>query len=299
MEAIGKNLVLGAVRGYTFEQLRPFVVSLRRSGFSGDLVLLWNTLSLETLAALGAHGVKLVPFRYRGSGTLNSWSRFWPWLSRLLPLLGNSWVAREILKAILPLQTVRFLHYHDYISAHCGDYDKVFITDVRDVFFQTDPFAGFEAGVGVFEEGDVRLIGEEREYNARWVEELFGRHEMERIAGYPVLCSGTIIGETGAILNYFERFEALLREARKVETGGSDQGVHNYLCRVVAPESVSVCKNGRTQVLTMGPQLKLGEDFKISSNGAICVSNGAPVPVLHQYDRHPALEALFRQSVAE
>ncbi len=91
------NLIIGAVRSYNFEQLRPFVVSLRHTTFDGDLVLLWNDLSPETLAALKAHGVKLVYFPYRGSGALNSWSRFWPVLAPLVRLCRGSVLARKIL----------------------------------------------------------------------------------------------------------------------------------------------------------------------------------------------------------
>src|SRR5580658_8647464 len=134
------NLILGAVRGYHFEPIRPFVLSLKRTSFNGDLVLLWNNLNADTLQVLERHGVKTVPFSYRGSGALNSWSRFWPVISKIVRPLNGSGLARQILKAILPLQTSRFFHYRDYLAAHRDAYSNVLITDVRDVMFQADPF---------------------------------------------------------------------------------------------------------------------------------------------------------------
>jgi hypothetical protein len=283
------NLVLGAIRGYKFEQIRPFVVSLKRTTFNGDLVLLWNNLSPDTLEALQSHGVKLVHFSYRGSGALNSWSRFWPVISKIVRPINGSGLARRILKAILPLQTSRFFHYRDYLAAHRADYGNVLITDVRDVVFQADPFVNCNDDLLVFEEGDNALLADEKMFNAKWVEQLFGKDILERIGRYPILCSGTVMGGMDAMINYLVKFETLLSQAREVGMGGADQGVHNYLCRDFYTTKIQVVRNGAGAVLTMVPWLAEGADFKVSNSGEILGLNGQPVPVLHQYDRHPAL----------
>jgi hypothetical protein len=291
------NLVMGAVRGYNFEQLRPFVVSLKRTSFDGDLVLLWNHLSPETLAALRDCGVKLVHFEYRGSGSLNSWSRFWPLLSVVVRLLNGSPFARTILKAILPLQTVRFLHYRDYITTYLGEYQNVLITDVRDVWFQADPFSGFGGGLLVFEEDDRIQLADEKLHNAAWIEELFGSEALAGIGQFPILCSGTIMGDAKAMIRFLIEFENLLCRARKVATGGSDQGLHNYLCRAILEPWLQVSKNGEGPILTMTPILEAGIDFLVSRTGQVLNANGLPVPVLHQYDRHPELAAKLMRNL--
>lgn len=291
------NLVLGAIRGYTFEQIRPFVVSLKRTAFDGDVVLLWNNVSSETLDALEDHGVELVHFSYRGSGALNSWSRFWPVISKIVRPISGSALARNILKAILPLQTSRFFHYHDYLLAHKADYNNVLITDVRDVMFQADPFVNCHDGLLAFEEGEQTLIADEKMFNAKWIEQLFGKGALEKIGSHPVLCSGTVMGSVEAMINYLVQFESLLTRARDVGMGGSDQGVHNYLCRDRYAAEIEVVKNGAGAVLTMVPWIKEGADFKISHSGEILGLNGLPVPVLHQYDRHPALATKLVQQL--
>src|SRR5256885_12437893 len=134
------NLVLGAVRGYSFDKLRPFVTSLKRTEFKGDLVLLWDHLSDDTLVSLRDHGVKSVYFEYWGNGPGNSRSRFWPILAPMVRMFRGSSVARQILKRVLPLQCARFLAYYDFLSVHRSEYGSVLITDVRDVLFQSDPF---------------------------------------------------------------------------------------------------------------------------------------------------------------
>jgi hypothetical protein len=283
-----KDLVLGAVYGYSFEQLRPFIVSLQRTAFNGDLVLLWKQLSSYTRDALRDHGVKLVPLKYRRSGSLNSWSRFWPVLAPVVRTLKGSTIARTILRWISPLQTSRFFAYHDFLAAHEGEYRYALITDVRDVVFQDDPFSGFEGGLMVFEEdANVRLF-DETMYNAPWIEELFGRQALTQIGDFPILCSGTIMGTTEALISYLVAFERLLHQAMKIGTGGSDQGVHNYLCRFVMTSSFHVATNENGPILTMAT-LKKGVNFVVSDNGLILNSTGVPIPVLHQYDRHPEL----------
>src|SRR5580658_9322030 len=134
------NLVVGAVRGYNFEQLRPFVLSLKRTSFRGDLVLLWNTLSSDTLDTLKQHGVKLVHFPYRGSGTVNSWGRFWPMLRPLLRCPVGNGFRHAVYKKILNLAFVRYLFALEFIESQQKKYRSILLTDVRDVIFQDDPF---------------------------------------------------------------------------------------------------------------------------------------------------------------
>lgn len=292
------NLVLGAVRGYDFERLRPFVVSLRRTSFAGDLVLLWNNLSPETLAELKNHGVKPVHFPYRGISPRNSWGRFWPVLAPIVRLCNGSAMARKTLKFILPFQTGRFFAYRDFLAAHPDDYLNVLITDVRDVLFQADPFLGFKDGLTVFEEDGMIQLADEKALNAKWVEKLFGTECLAQIGRFPILCSGTVMGDTAAMLRYLIEFERLLCRARSIRVPGSDQGCHNYLCRLVMEPCFQVSKNGEGSILTMVSTVKEGIDYKVSDVGQILNLNGLPIPVLHQYDRHPELAASLIRKLA-
>lgn len=288
-----RNLVVGAVRGYGFTQLQPFVVSLKQTSFDGDLVLLWSDLSAQTRADLQAHGVKLVPFSYRGSGALNSWSRFWPVLGPVVRLFRGSALAHLILKTILPLQSARFLAYRDFWVAHREAYQNVLITDVRDVLFQGDPFASFKGGLLVFEEDGGFPLGDEKMFNAPWIEDLFGLEALAEMGHFPILCSGTTMGDSESLIRYLTGFELLLCRAQTIGAGGSDQGVHNYLCRHIMQPWFQVAKNGEGPVLSMVPTLRRGIDFEIADNGVLLNSNGSLVPVLHQYDRHQDLATVL------
>jgi hypothetical protein len=126
---------------------------------------------------------------------------------------------------------VRFLYFRDFLANHRAEYHKVLITDVRDVFFQANPFFGFTGGLMVFEEDGNIPLANSILYNALWVEKLFGSAALAKIGRFPVICAGTTMGDIESMCRYLQEFEALMRQAKTIDICGSDQGIHNYLCR--------------------------------------------------------------------
>jgi hypothetical protein len=280
------NLVLGAVRDYTFEQLRPFVVSLKRTSFKGELVLLWNHLSPATLAALQEHGAKLVYFEYRGSGTLNSWSRFWPQVRPVVRLpLGESF-RRSIYGKILNLPVVRYLHALKFLEAHCGEYLNILLTDVRDVIFQDDPFRDSLAGdVVAFLEAPHMKFGDES-MNDGWIRDNYGEATSSRLAGKRISCCGTVMGTEVGMVDYLRAFVAEIGRLKSV-SHGADTSVHNILVRESLVDRIAVVENFQSAVGTINTSPL--SSAVIGSDGRVLGPSGFPVSVLHQYDRDAAL----------
>jgi hypothetical protein len=204
-----------------------------------------------------------------------------------------------MLRYIAPLQTARFFYYRDFLTAHESEYRNALLTDVRDVFFQDDPFVGFNGELTVFEEDANLRLADDKKFNAPWIEQLFGPLALAQLGQFPILCSGTILGTIEALLRFLEEFEKLLIRAKSIAAAGSDQGVHNYLCRLLIESSVQVSKNNFGPVLTMRPALKDGVDFTLSSRGQVLDLNGTVIPVLHQYDRHPELASSLIRKLAD
>jgi hypothetical protein len=280
------NLVLGAVWGYTFAELRPFVVSLERTHFSGDLCLLHDNLSTETLAALREHDVKLVHFDYRGSGALNSWSRFWPRIRPLITLPVGNVVRRFILARILNLALVRYLHAQDFLKRNQGRYANVLFTDVRDVVFQDDPFRDPLPGdmVAFLETTDM-LIGVEL-VNTGWMRENYGEQMVSKLAGKRTSCCGTVMGTSEGMETYLEAFAAQIMGLPSI-AHGADTSVHNVLVHDVLRERVRLVENLAGAVGTIGADAS--NQLSLDTRGLIVNQRGVLVPVLHQYDHHPAL----------
>ncbi|MEI9864577.1 MAG: hypothetical protein WDN00_08495 [Limisphaerales bacterium] len=83
-------------------------------------------------------------------------------------------------------------------------------------FFQADPFARFKGGLLVFEEDGELPLGEEKICNAKWVKALFGPEALAQIGHFPILCSGTVMGDIPAMLRYLNEFESLLSHAQSM-----------------------------------------------------------------------------------
>lgn len=292
-----KNLIIGAIKGYQFEKIKPFVISLKNIQFDGDVYFLTNKLPDNTILKIKEIGFFNKEISYRG-GVLNSWSRFWPYLKPFINL-SPSPVARLILKKILPLQTVRFLHYKDFLIKNKEKYENVLLTDVRDVFFQKDPFSlQKHSKVQCYEENGI--LGEETMFNVPWIRSMYGPESINSFSSKKILCSGTILGPVIEMIEFLDDFERVILKASQVGIGGSDQGMYNYLIRKFISNKVSIVKNDTGEVMTVANNES--NVFKISNQG-VCNERGELVPVVHQYDRNSQInqlvEELFYQNRTE
>jgi hypothetical protein len=283
-----RNLVLGAIRGYQFKDLAPFVKSLRQTSFDGDVVFLWNSVDEETRRQLEEHGVKLVYFAYRG-GALNSWSRFWPWVKTFVSLPIGNYARNAIYRKILNLAFVRYIHAMDFLQRNAGSYDKVLLTDARDVVFQADPFRDELPGeVVAFLESPQMTYGAEP-MNDGWIVENYNQRMLEQLRSQRISCCGTVAGSLPGMLNYLEKFRNEIARLKSV-AHGADTSIHNVLIRRSSSDLFSIAENYESMVGTVGPAF---DEVMIGKDDLVYESSGRTVPVLHQYDRHECLRSFW------
>jgi len=308
------HLVLGAATSYELAEVMPFVRSLRRTGYAGHVALLVDVLRPESRQALQAMGVELITVteqwraRSRWQGLRRSAAR----LQLLASWCGTSraWgepdpTQRRLRRnrSVVPFHHIssgRYFYYYDYLVRQPVRFDRVMLTDVRDVLFQEDPFA-FKPPQPLlfFLEGRGQPIGTEP-YNRKWVRQLYGRRVLRSLADQRIVCSGVTIGQGHAILRYLELMcdELAPLTSRMCGRVGRDQGVHNYLIwRNRFPEA-ALLENGRGPVLTM--DIVAFERLRGAPDGALLNDDGSRVAVVHQYDRHTGCaEQLLRQLAGE
>lgn len=320
-----KNLVLGFVKTYEFEQIKPFVVSLKNTGYQGDICLVYSDLSKRTTDLLQEHGVQLYPFKelyvnlpfYIGQGgKLKQNKKIYPYLllniyplNRLYTWLlsGASSLAKENEYLIKSLVAQYFLNvpscnryaiYYLYLSKYGEKYSNVMLSDVRDVVFQRDPFDfEFEDGsLNCFLEEGEKTIGSS-EGNAQWIREGFGNNALGNIADKSISCSGTTIGSIDSIMAYLKAMINSFVQL-KYHSWGIDQGVHNYIIYQGLVKNVKFYQNYRGPVLTM--HYTNEEKLPFDSNGFLRNEDGSVINVLHQYDRlSPEIRnkmAVYRES---
>ncbi len=300
-----KNLILGLVKGYTFDKVKPFLISLKKTGFQGDVCLFVSDLSPETLAAMQEYGVKLQSFKewYLKIPLLKNGKLIWKKINvyhrlvknysinrlnyRLVKTLlsgkNNSYEAKANLAVkFVDIMGIRYPLYYLYLRKYGHDYTNVMITDVRDVLFQRDPF-DFDIGDNLCcffeEEGKTLRTGG---VNADWLRDGFGPHVLDAIGDRQISCAGTTVGSRSAMMEYLERMIDNTIEL-KCHTWGIDQGVHNYILHSGLVKNVKFYENYRGPVLTM--HFSKDDKLRFDENGYIINEDGSVVHVLHQYDR--------------
>ncbi|BFR47278.1 hypothetical protein RVX_R03390 [Nitratidesulfovibrio sp. HK-II] len=273
----GPTLVMGLAAGYHAGDVRPFLASLRATGFAGRCVLFASPTTRDT-GRMADMGADVLPFE------------------------------RPPALAHLPYNALRYFLYLDLLRQAPRPYARVLITDVRDVIFQRDPFSfPWTEGLNVTLE-DARMTIGACPYMTRWTTGHLGEAAWRALAGRRISCSGTTVGGHAAMLDYLERLTGLLLPFSPAPpppvpdgtppppTGmaGYDQGVHNHLLHGGHLPEVTVHDNA-------GPILTLG--YKATppaadAHGDILNDAGVPAVMVHQYDRMPEVFRAVRARYA-
>ena len=163
-----KNLVMGVAKGYGWDILEPFVTSFAKNCRSAELVLFVDDISDFTRDRLIQAGV---------------WLQNFP----------------DDLKSGIPNNT-RWKVFADFLEIHGDAYEQIFITDTRDVIFQSDVFAAFgglKNYLGLTTEADD--IGGSKtgdRINYDWLVDCFGKAAADKLLDKKIICDGTVIGTT-------------------------------------------------------------------------------------------------------
>ncbi len=257
-----RSLVLGAAVGFRVDQVRTFVESLRASGYRGDIVMLVGLRDFALARYLRQHGA--IPRRI--------------------------WFIRRFHG---PIHAYRFELFADVLRKAAGKYDRVLVSDVRDVVFQAHPFAGITSDAcHFFLEGDNRTIGNEPT-NMVYMRSFLSPDEVAKIAPARISCCGVVLGGGAAMTGYLTRMAAELaavplKVRRKI---GADTAFHNRMAHLPAGTAVPipvVLVENNVHVATMG--IEPASSYRAEPGGAIRTLSGHLPAILHQYDRLPEIK---------
>ena len=118
-------------------------------------------------------------------------------------------------------------------------YFKVLLVDVRDTFFQSDPFELISEGVSsVFYgfKGVESITISECGWNGGWIRDCFGDNLLGNVGGNNIICSGVSIGTMDSVYEYLVNMDDILMNRKttelsmksnfpRCERNGVDQGV--------------------------------------------------------------------------
>lgn len=284
-----RDVILATLHGRNFDAVAHFVISLKRTGYRGTVVIFASQVSAEAQAEMRKHGAKVISFHFSGKHDRQRWARLWPIWRWYFASGATATAKARLAHRVLHLRYRRYLMYAEFLEQHGANFDRVLLADCTDVFFQADPFAwNWSPGVHFFLEENKLRLGDCRLHRL-WLGCQFGPHFIESHARENISCSGTTFGDTDNIREYLAQMIAAIMQARNLaKISGGDQAIHNYLLLEKKLKNLTVHPNRRAAVLTMG--VMSPEDFQINGEGLVLNEDGSIPPVLHQYDRLPELK---------
>ena len=158
------NLILSVAAGYNWAQLEIFVKSLRKV-YKEKVLLILNKPNIELIKKLKDFNIDFLDTKIIPSDSYQS----------------------------------RYQYYFDYLNNN-KIYQKVLLTDSRDVFFQNDPFNfHYKKYLNFFLEDDYI---KNSSVNIKWIKRTTGKLILEKIKGKKISCCGQVIGRYQNILDY-------------------------------------------------------------------------------------------------
>jgi len=292
-----RNLILTTVHRIGFPAIAPFFRSLERTSFAGDVVVFCSAMDHESIRQIEAYGARVMQFRFYGRHVRNRAARLW-WIWKRFFASGTSDRTKEQLAHfVFHLFYRRHLLYLDFLREHRGEYEKILLTDCRDVFFQSDLFAWPQSpGLHVFLEDNASGIGA-CEFNGQWIRNLFGEATFQELATKVVSCAGTVFGDEAAVTDYLQQMVRTTMQVISMRSIDGDQGVHNYLVHTDKLRDLTIHPNRQGPVMTVGP-MKFS-DLRLTPDKRIVNEIGKIPPVIHQYDRIPELAEVFLSQIQE
>ena len=248
-----KNLLIGAITNYVWDDVAPFFNSYVQAGFENcDFVMFTRDMSGKTIDRIRSCGVMVfpIPESLRKSSIINC----------------------------------RWKIYSDYLNSSKGKYDLVFTADVRDLIFQQDVFKFLDnsndfLGVAI----DDETLTEAR--NRAWLVNAYGQELYETIKDERIICVGTVWGTPDKFTEFSEIMWEKLSSEWSLSRKAIEQAVGNFIiyhdgmfADVLRPSS-----NQHGPVMTLA--LTDIQDIHTDINGRVLNGRGEIAAVVHQYDR--------------
>ena len=348
----GRDAVFAFAEGYPLSVYVQFVESLRATGFAGDVVL---AVASEDRLAPGVgdylranaggegddeamavvsytarwdcwkkNGEKIETLK-RGSSTTNDGVSD----CTLRGLYGRGEKAGAGAGAeagagpvadprpARPVATARYELYWAWVTAYLPS-SRILLIDVRDTYFQADPFVGLPIAPDAAQVGGTLRLYEENaspssaaanigasSYNSSWIRGAYGAAALEEVREKPVICSGSTLGEAVAIESYLRGMVQQF-DRTKCKMKGCDQGMHNYFYYSGGLDGASeireivVYKQGEGVVNNLAAMRNSPlRDQSVLQEGTDLVMNwdGTASPVVHQFDRDKELSRIIQRRV--
>jgi hypothetical protein len=284
------DLVMGAVSGYSFEDIQYWVNSLNRSGYRGRALVLAYSATYDLVDRLLDRGVDVVTF-----GEEARRRRF------VYPRKGFRHEDTSI---------NRFYQMWRFLQGQEEEFRHVVAIDVRDVVFQRDPCAWLEEHLGEkqINVGSEGYLLAEEPWNSEVVLESYGPVVHANVAGREVFNAGTIAGR-GDVMKDLALNVFLCSRHNAIPY--TDQPALNILLSLEPYRSITRFNRPGDDWACQAATTAAGSDY-IAMQGTptpawtpgfdgeyVYARDGGKYCIVHQYDRVPEWKTRLQSKYAD
>jgi hypothetical protein len=280
---VQKNLILGAFNNYEYSQLAPWVNSIKAVCTNVDVAVVVFNASFETVDRLVEKGITVIACEKDDEKEMYTHT------------------------SKMAIHVERFFHFFNILKDRAVNYDKVMVTDMKDVVFQRDPFGDDFFGKQTheysrfFAAGTESLYYKDEEWGSMNLEQCFGPFFHDYFKNREIVNVGVIVGDSLTMrdicLNIF--LMSTNRPYPIVDQAVFNAMVHTYpyqsMFEMYTPEDDFVIHLGTTmdpsKINKFKPNL-IWDEPKLE-NGIVVNSEGKPYAIVHQWDRVPELRELY------
>ena len=296
-----RDLIIGGASGYTWDQIKYWVNSIKKSGFQGDVVLTGTDLKKETIDKLTENGVELALYgEKQENGDVTAHKNGVPHVER-------------------------FFYMWNALNQTKTDYRYIITTDTRDVVFQKNPSHWLESYLTLH---SIVCSSEGMRYkNEPWgnqnLYQAFGPYFHNILKDGMIYNVGTIAGETRLMKSLFLLlFQLSINRPIPIV----DQAVFNFITSI-HPFSTETyfASNSDSWAIQLGTSIEavkagagdLGKEIaanpsklieyqmkyedvqpNIKVDGTVSNKKGDLYTIVHQWDRIPDLKQKIEELYA-
>lgn len=273
-----KDVVIGCITNYNFDQIKYWVNSLDRCGFDGHKIMICYNVGFDTCQQLADRNYSIFGFDRDEENKKLTYK-----------------------KSNFSIVVERFMHIWHFMKNMEGKEDlrHIIMTDVKDVIFQTNPSEWLEKNLG-----DKKInVGSE---SITYEKEEWGRNNMLRSFGsaiYETIKNNTIVN-AGTTAGVFDDYVDMCLNLSLICNGmpgyiegggGPDQAALNILTSLSPyKDKVNVAKSEDGWAAQLGTTKNVNYASIISepqpvmnAEDIITTSKGIPFALVHQWDRIP------------
>lgn len=271
-----KDVIVGCITGYNFQNIKPWVNSLDSCGFVGDKFMICYDIDVDVVEKLQERNFNVINMELNGKNiVLNRFKDIW-------------YIFNFVVK-----EKYRYL-----ITA-----------DVKDVIFQNNPVDWLEKNIKdkKINVGCESLRYKDEEWGFNNLKNSFGDIFCNWIGNNLIFNAGTISGEFHAMLDLALNIYLICGRSPEyvVGGGGPDQAALNVLLNMEPYKSITnfaMSESGyAAQLGTTGNQVlqkfgnSLVETVPIMRDGVVYTSSEIPFSIVHQYDRVPEWKKIIEE----